>query len=87
MCVLTLLEKGRPVERGLAVGWPERPGPASEARKGHHMNQENLARQAELALDRQGGHDFLFDEGRTLCGLLACTVQRRERSSPGEQTS
>jgi long-chain acyl-CoA synthetase len=41
------------------------------------MNQENLARQAELALDRQGDYDSLFDEGRTLCGLLASTVQRR----------
>ena len=41
------------------------------------MNQENLARQAELALDRQGDYDSLFYEGRTLCGLLASTVQRQ----------
>ena len=41
------------------------------------MNQENLARQAELALDRQGDYDSLFYEGRTLCGLLASTAQRR----------
>src|SRR6516162_684020 len=28
------------------------------------MGEENLARQAELALDRQGDYDFLFFEGR-----------------------
>ena len=41
------------------------------------MNEQNLARQAELTLDRQGGYDSLFYEGRTLCGLLASTVRRR----------
>ena len=28
------------------------------------MGEENLARQAELALDRQGDYDFLFFEGQ-----------------------
>jgi long-chain acyl-CoA synthetase len=28
------------------------------------MGDENLARQAELALDRQGDYDFLFFEGQ-----------------------
>ena len=28
------------------------------------MNEENLARQAELALDRQGDYDSLFYEGQ-----------------------
>ena len=53
------------------------------------MNQETLARQAELALDRQGDYDSLFYEGRTLCGLLASTAQRRggEPATPTATTA
>src|SRR5215472_15041099 len=41
------------------------------------MGEENLARQAELALERQGDHDSLFFEGRWLsAGSLADRAAR-----------
>lgn len=48
------------------------------------MGDENLAGQAELALDRQGDHDFLYYEGRWhSSGSLA---GRAPGSRPGSRT-
>jgi long-chain acyl-CoA synthetase len=49
------------------------------------MNEENLARQAELALDRQGDYDSLFYEGQWhSSGSLA---DRAARFATGSRTS